>query len=291
MNGRAVDEALLRRSTPGNAQPELSHDAQQALERLLRLHGPGGLKAALLAMLLVPGHDRRLEAWFDETVPVRHADGVRTDMASIGPAALVPWFERVLQRLALTPLAERRELLLSVRRLLTLPGPVRGIDRLLWLAVRRGFGELAWAPPRIVAAETASTEGEGRLPEASLPDVARFTAHLARSVPSEQLGSLAGRDWYLAVMFRWQAPGEVPPWRAPDADAMARALGTLERLSWIERPLLVRSWVGEALAHSSSEWLAPASADALRLACGLLDVPLPPDLARHFITLPKDAAP
>ena len=71
---------------------------------------------------------------------------------------------------------------------------------------------------------------------------------------------------------------------------MVHALGTLERLSWIERPLLVRSWVEEALAHSSSEWLAPASADALRLACTLLDSPLPPDLARHYVVLRKDAA-
>ena len=288
MNAGAMDEALLRRQTVEAGQPELSHDAQQALDRLLRVHGPGGLKAALLAMLLVPGHDRRLEAWFDETVTVRHADTVRADMASIGPAALMPWFERVLQRLAQTPLAERRELLLSVRRLLTLPGPGRGIDRLLWLAVRRGFGELPWTPPRIVASETA-LDGEGRLPAASLPDVARFTAHLARSVPGDQAESLAGRDWYLAVMFRWQAPAEVAPWRTPDADAMVRALATLERLSWTERPLLVRSWVGEALAHSASDWLAPASADALRLACVLLDAPMPAELARHFVTLPQDA--
>ncbi|MEO6410237.1 MAG: hypothetical protein ABIO45_15995 [Burkholderiaceae bacterium] len=288
MNERAMNEALLRRQTAAVGQPELSHDAQQALDRLLRLNGADGLRAALLAMLLAPGHDRRLEAWFDETVTVRHADNVRADMGIIGPAALMPWFERVLQRLAQTPLAERRELLLAVRSLLTLPGPGRGIDRLLWLAVRRGFGELPWSPPRIVASESAAA-GEARLPAASLPDVARFTAHLARSVPSEQAESLAGRDWYLAVMFRWQAPAEVPPWRPPDADAMVRALATLERLSWTERPLLVRSWVGEALAHSASEWLAPASADALRLACNLLDAPMPPELARHFITLSPDA--
>ena len=289
MNGRAMNEALLRHQAVESGRPELSQDAQQALDRLLRVDDPQGLEAALLAMLLVPGHDRRLEAWFDETVTVRQADAIRADMASIGPAALMPWFERVLQRLALTPLAERRELLLAVRRLLTLPGPGRAIDRLLWLVVRRGFGELPWTPPRIVAAET-SPDGEARLPAASLPDVARFTAHLARSVPSDQAESLAGRDWYLAVMFRWQAPAEVPPWRAPDTDAMVRALAALERLTWIERPLLVRSWVGEALGHSASDWLAPASADALRLACVLLDAPIPTELARHFVTLPKDAA-
>lgn len=289
MNERAMDETLRRRDPLDASPPELSHDAQQALARLLKIDGSDGLRAALLAMLLAPGHERRLEAWFDETVTVRLADAIRADMASIGPAALMPWFERVLQRLAQTPLAERREILLTVRRLLTLPGPGRGIDRLLWLAVRRGFGELPWTPPLSVASETV-VDGEARLPAASLPDIARFTAHLARSVPSEQSESLAGRDWYLAVMFGWQAPADVPPWRAPDADAMVRALATLERLSWTERPLLVRAWVGEALAHSGSEWLAPGSADALRLACVLLDAALPAELARHFIALPKDAA-
>lgn len=284
-----MDANLHQRAALASGIAELSHDAQQALERLLRVHGPGGLKAALLAMLLAPGHDRRLEAWFDETVPVREADRIRADMASIGPAALLPWFERILQRLALAPLSDRKALLLAVRRLLTIPGPGRALDRLLWLSVRRGFGELAWSPLRPVA-EAAASHPAGSLPPGCLPDLARFTAHLARSVPSDQPDSLAGRDWYLAVMFRWQAPEHVPPWRPPDADTMVHALAALERLSWIERPMLARSWVDEALAHSSTDWLAPASADTLRVACTLLDCPMPPELARHFVTLPKETA-
>lgn len=285
-----MDADLHQRAALASGTAELSHDAQQALERLLRVHGPGGLKAALLAMLLAPGHDRRLEAWFDETVPVREADHIRADMASIGPAALLPWFERVLQRLALAPLSDRKALLLAVRRLLTIPGPGRALDRLLWLAVRRGFGELPWSPLRPVADGVAGHPA-GTLPPGCLPDLARFSAHLARSVPSARPGSQAGRDWYLAVMFRWQAAADVPAWRPPDIDTMVHALGSLERLSWIERPLLVRCWVEEALAHSSGEWLAPAAADALRLACTLLDSPLPPDLARHYVVLRQDAAP
>ena len=57
-----MDANLHQRAALASGTPELSHDAQQALERLLRVHGPGGLKAALLAMLLAPGHERRLEA-------------------------------------------------------------------------------------------------------------------------------------------------------------------------------------------------------------------------------------
>ncbi|MEO7152934.1 MAG: hypothetical protein ABIX46_14655 [Burkholderiaceae bacterium] len=285
-----MDKILRQRSPLGAGQAVLSQDAQQALDRLLRLDDPGGLKAALLGMLLAPGHERRLEAWFDETVPVHSADAIRADMATIGPAALLPWFERVLERLAQTPLTDRRQLLLAVRRLLTIPGPGRGIDRLLWLAVRRGFGELPWTPPNSVA-EDLPLVSDGKLPPACLPDLARFTAHLARSVPTDRPESLAGRDWYLAVMFGWQALADVPSYRAPDADPMVRALATLERLSWLERPMLVRSWVGEALAHSSTDWLAPVAADALRIACTLLDCPMPPELARHFVILPKDPPP
>ena len=284
-----MDDAPRLHPRVGPGHPELSHDAQHALDRLLRVHATVELRAALLVMLLAPGHERRLEAWFDETVDLRSADAIRADMATIGPAALMPWFECVLQRLAQAPLDERKQILLAVRRLLTIRGPGRGIDRLLWLAVRRGFGELPWSPPH--AADATSTGvSDGSLPAACLGDVARFTAHLARGVPSDRPESLAGRDWYLAVMFRWQAPEHVPPWRPPDADTMVHALAALERLSWIERPMLARSWVDEALAHSSTDWLAPASADTLRVACTLLDCPMPPELARHFVTLPKETA-
>lgn len=277
-------EPLLRaRIAQATGGPELSQDAQQALDRLLRLRTPNALKAALLAGVLAPGHDRRLEAWFDETVTIREADAVRSDMAALGPAALLPWFERVLQRLATHPLAERKALLVAVRRLITVPGTNRAIDRLFWLAVRRGFGEHAWQP-----ASPAPAVDTPRLPPERMPEVARFTAQLARTVPSDDPESLAGRDWYLSVMFHWQPPAEVPAWRPPDADTLVHALAALERLSWVERPILVRCWVREAIAHSSGEWLAPAAADALRLACTLLDCPLPPDLARHYIALPED---
>ncbi len=108
-------------------------------------------------------------------------------------------------------------------------------------------------------------------------------------MPGDDPDSLAGRDWYLSVMFHWQAPSEVPAWRPPDVDTMVHALAALERMTWIERPILARCWVREALAHSGSEWLAAGAADALRLACTLIDCPLPPDLARHCVTLPEDA--
>jgi len=34
-----------------------------------------------------------------------------------------------------------------------------------------------------------------------------------------------------------------------------------------------------------------AAADALRLTCTLLDSPMPPELADHYIVLPADGAP
>ena len=229
----------MNRAPLGDAR--LSHDARAALDRLLRVHGPDGLKAALL-----------------------------------------PWFERVLERLAARPLDERRSLLLAVRRLLTATGPGRPIDRLLWLLVRRGFGDQPGpalrVPPEIDIA---------MLPDMPLAELARYTAHLARMVPAEEAAA-AGRSWYLAVMAQWQPAAEVPPCDPPDVDTMVLALTALQRLSWIQRPLLVRSWVGAALEHSHAGGLTSGAADALRLTCRLLDSPMPPELARHYIALPTE---
>jgi len=64
-----------------------------------------------------------------------------------------------------------------------------------------------------------------------------------------------------------------------------RALEDVETLPWMLRPVLVRDWVDTALSTAQRARLAPQAADALRLVAGLLDSPMPPDLARHYIEL------
>jgi hypothetical protein len=269
---------------PGSAP--LSQDERDALERLKRVHGPGGLKSALLAMMLGPDQPRRLLTWQEETVLVADAETIQADMARLSGAARLPWFELVLQRLAGAPLPDRQTLLRAVRRLLTVPGEARPIDRLLWLTVRRAFGETPWAAARVPAEVDIA-----QLPDIHMLDLAHFTAHLARLVPSDDQGSDAGPLWYLSVMSRWQPAEMVAPFRRPDVDEVVRALAGLQALSWMQRPLLVRAWVGEALHFSRNGQLARSAADALRLSCALLDSPMPPEVARHYIALIPEKSP
>ena len=87
-------------------------------------------------------------------------------------------------------------------------------------------------------------------------------------------------------MAIWLPFAEVPEWQPPNAEAMVEALAKMQTLSWMQRPVIVRNWVTTAIAMSRGLRLSDLSADALRLTCGLLDSPLPPELARHYIALP-----
>jgi len=93
----------------------------------------------------------------------------------------------------------------------------------------------------------------------------------------------AGPAWYATVMSQLDPKSDVPPYKIPDGDGLAHALDEVEALPWMLRPVLVRGWVEAALATSGRARLYPVAADALRLAAGLLDSPMPPELARHFI--------
>jgi hypothetical protein len=256
------------------AQP--TSDESEALARLDRVHGPGGMKAALLAMLLVPDQPGRVRAWREETSLVGEAETIRVDVEQLGATVRLPWFELLLARLGGTPLHDRQELLRSARRVLTAAHPGLPIDRLLWLAMRRHFGENPYALVH------APAEAEiAQLPPAEMRHVADYTAHLARMVPSDD--AAAGQRWYAAVLGRWLAPGAIPPWHRPDVDAFVHALTGLQALSWMQRPQLVRAWVAEALPTGRPGPLPPTAADALRVTCLLLDTPIPPELARQYV--------
>ncbi len=120
--------------------------------------------------------------------------------------------------------------------------------------------------------------------------VAACTAFLSRMVPGPAVDSTEGRAWYDIVMATWLPFAEIPECRPPNAEAMVEALARMQTLSWMQRPVIVRNWVTAAISRSRGQRLADLSADALRLTCGLLDSPLPPELSRHYITLPADAA-
>jgi hypothetical protein len=75
-------------------------------------------------------------------------------------------------------------------------------------------------------------------------------------------------------------------YEAPGAENVFEALARLQTLSWMQRPIVVRSWVAAALKANGGVRFGDAAADALRLTCTLLDSPMPPELARTTSPFP-----
>ncbi len=267
---------------PASPSPESQRDAA---DRLSRVHGAGELRAALLALLLPAGSKRAVRAWRIEAGSTPGADSLRQYAGTFSGAARLPWFELLLSRMAAQPLAARQELLQATRRVMGARGVARPIDRLHWLTMRRGLGEVA---PLAARPEVHAEVAEWL--ESDVLSVAAYTAFLSRMVPGDAVDSEEGRAWYDIVMATWLPFAEIPAWQPPDAEAMVEALARLQTLSWMQRPVIVRTWVTSAIGRSRGLRLGDFSADALRLTCGLLDSPLPPELLRHYITLPADAA-
>ena len=266
-----------------------SHAADEperdAADRLTHLHGPQELQAALLALLLPHGSKRSARAWDIETAAMPGVEGLRKHTAKLSGAARLPWFELLLSRMALQPIAAKQSLLRATRRVMGARGVVRPVDRLHWLAMRRGLGEV---PPLAARAEANAEVVEWL--ETDVLALAVYTAFLSRMVLDETEDSETAARWYAGVMHHWQPHSPAPPFEAPDAESVFEALARLQTLSWMQRPVVVRSWVGAALKANGGVRLGDAAADALRLTCILLDSPQPPELVRHYITLPVDAA-
>lgn len=253
---------------------------REAGVRLAAVNGPTELQPVLLALLIPAGSKRALRAWQIETAAMPGAEALREHAASLSGAARLPWFERLLARMGYQTLPARQEFLKAARRLMGARGVARPIDRLHWLAMRRGCGEVA----PLAARPEANVEVAEWL-ESDVLDVAAYTAFLSRMVPGELADSAEGQAWYEAVMTTWQPFADVPPWQPPNAAGMVDALGHLQTLSWMQRPGVVRNWVTSAIRMSPRGRLSDLSADALRLTCGLLDSPQPPELSRHYIAI------
>jgi len=286
-HGGAIAYAVPMSSAPDTStslpQPRpRSDDAErEAIDRLGRVHGPGELRAVLLALIATPGSQRERRAWRDETRGLSTADALREEVKKLGPAARLPWMELMFTRLARSPLPDRQAIVEAARRVMAADGQVRPIDRLHWLALRHRLGEARPPSPNASARNDLA-----ELPEVTLRQVARLTAFLARLVPDGEAAS--GEAWYQAVMVRWVHGAVLPPAESPDGDALAHALLDVQDLPWMLRPVLVRGWIEAALAASPMNRLGDGAADALRLACLLLDSPLPPELARHYIEVPPE---
>jgi hypothetical protein len=261
-------------------RPEPVAAGSAATDRLLQAIGPRELRCALLALLLPHGSRRALASWQSETLDeTPHAQQLRDEALGLPSSSRLPWFERLLVRMAGQPAAERKALLESTRRVVSARGAVQAIDTLHWLVMRRRL-----SPPPPQAPVPSHDSAFSRLPESEVQPIARYSAFLSRMVPADSPNGEAGAAWYASVMLRWQIRVEVPPQvPLPDSDAVVQALQHVAGLPWMQRPVLMREWVSNALKHSPPTGLSDVTADALRMSCTLLDTPLPPELSRHYI--------
>ena len=171
------------------------------------------------------------------------AEPLREHAASLSGAARLPWFERLLARMAAQPLAARQELLQATRRVMGARGIARPIDRLHWLAMRRGLGEVA----PLAARPEAQRRGRRWL-ESDVLCVAAYTAFLSRMVPGR------GRRRAAGPRLVRQRHGDLAAVRRDPARASrrtprrwSRRCAKLQTLSWMQRPVIVRNWVTAAI--------------------------------------------
>lgn len=270
--------------------PRLDATSQDAWHRLAGLRAEGERRAALLALLLTPGSDPERRAWQEATRGIDRGAQVRRWADSLPEHARLPALDTLLQPCATAPLDERKALLLSLRRMMCADGLIRPIDRLVWLTVRHRLS----GPQRPHRGGLREHNALEELPLALRQAIAQFTAYLARLVPGDApemadvLVGAAGTHWYDTVMRGvWGAETTPPTCHVPDVDSLARALQTLHTLGWMHRPVLARLWTEAAttrpgLLRHADDGL-PVAAEALWLACALLDTPLPPALACHFL--------
>jgi hypothetical protein len=257
---------------------------RDAIDRLTRVHGVAELHATILALLLPAGSRRAVRAWRLEAAAAHDSEALRRHAGQLSAVARLPWLERLVARVAAQPLTARQALLQSTRRVMGARGIVRPIDRLHWLVIRRGLGEV----PPVSARHESSVEVAEWL-ESDVLAIAAYSAFLSRMIVGDLADDGDAETWYHAVMNAWQPFATIPDWVPPPIEAMLEALGRLQTLSWMQRPVVIRNWVAATLKLNRNTRFSESGADALRMTCALLDSPQPPELARHFMALPEEA--
>ncbi len=261
-------------------KPGATHRADASSTQLLaRVNNATGLRAGLLALLVPAGSRRPALAWQVETAGNPEAYALRDAVVELAAVDRLPWFEKLLVRMARKSLNERQLLLEAARRIIRARGAAWPIDTLHWLLMRERLGQHT-----ALAVPAAADVSFSQMPEDDVHAIARYSAFLARLVPSGTIESKGHAPWYAAVMQVWATRVAMPPCDpAPDVDALVQALRQMQSLPWLQRPVIVRAWVNAAVKHSEGGRLAIEAADALRMSCTLLDSPMPPDLAAQYI--------
>lgn len=278
--------AAPQRDGEGSASPEAQrHDALQrpapfdaqareaeALDRIGRWHGPGEWQAAMLALALeAPGTDAvdaadRWRAWQAATADLGVAAAVRREIEALGAPARRQVFALLVQRACTAPRLQRRQARLALmQRWRALPpsppAQWRALALTLLLGARRPATRRAAAPTSLVAQAGAAHAATRQLAAALGASVnARQAWHDAATRSLTALGAAAARG---------PAAGLAPASAPRELHLALRA----RRLAPMQRPLLLRAWL-QAAEQSGLAGHA-GCADALHLACLVLDVPVP----------------
>lgn len=258
--------------------------SREAINRLQNRVGPTERRMITLALMMNIDNERERALWQHMAEGLHEAQRILDDVADLLPNRHVLEFERLTASIANDPIEQRRALVESARDLLRADGKVSPRERLWWLALRHRVSER-----QSRQAYMRPTTGQGHdLLDMSLDQMQHVTAlttYLARFIPVDESGkglAPAGLAWFKGVMSRCGRPTDISPGSSPDADALMHALAGVQELSWMMRPLLLKAWVEEAVNNSAQGVLSDQTADALRLAAGLIDAPLPPMLEAHY---------
>ena len=211
------DEPLIAfvAAGPALAQPEAQrHDVTQqaalrsqalrqreALERIARWHGPGELRAALLALMVDGDDDAGWARWSRATAGSSVAAPVREELQALDAPGRVQTFETLARRGSTLPAPQRRTLLRSARAFAATPA-----TQLRWLALRQLLRARAFV------AAPASARG---LQPADIGAVAGFLAG-RRANPLQTLNAARRMLRRLPAMQRpllwrqWRDSGAVP---------------------------------------------------------------------------------
>lgn len=267
---------------------------REPLARLMHLDDPAAWQAAALALMVLPGSAHEREAWAAVGAPEIEAhrqEQLLEDAFALPHAYRLPWFEHFARLLAPHPAALRHDVIDAARRVMTADGIVTPMDQLRWIGLRHLLAGSAVSPP--VGAPTELDT----LNDAISRHLCIFSAFLSQFVPAPEVtldlngGESPCQTWYARVTLPWHdrrdrhgQPFQIPPREdGRDIDASLRALRALQGLPWMMRPVLVRSWYDAARELTEGPLLHEEAADALRLACVLLDSPVPPELGRQYI--------
>lgn len=236
----------------------------EALRRLQGWQGPRERRAAVLALLLRPGDARQLQLWRELAEGLPHAGPLLADVQALPPAARLPALELLLQRGAGAPAAEAAALQQAAQRLLTQPdGSLRALDRLRWL-VLRGPQPRASGPGRDLASLRTPLQ--------------TFTAFLAPLLDAPSADAARGPGWHALALQLLEPDAPLPAWQMPADAELEAALQALSALPPLQRPRLAKAWLQAAQRQRGGALPDGEAAEALWLACRLLDTPAPPAL-------------